>query len=64
MFLVFRLGRLDVLALDDLGIRAGYQRAFRLPELPEKATVAARAERWRPYRTVVSWYLWRAAEGA
>jgi methylated-DNA-[protein]-cysteine S-methyltransferase len=64
MFLVFRLGRLDVLALDDLGIRAGYRRAFRLPELPEKGTVAARAERWRPYRTVASWYLWRAAEDA
>ena len=63
MFLVFRLGRLDVLALDDLGIRAGYQRAFRLPELADRDTVAARAERWRPFRTVASWYLWRAAEG-
>lgn len=62
MFLVFRLGRTDVLALDDLGIRKGYQRAFRLSELPQRDVVAARAERWRPYRSVASWYLWRAAE--
>jgi methylated-DNA-[protein]-cysteine S-methyltransferase len=62
MFLVFRLGRPDVLALDDLGIRKGYQRAFRLPALPARDVVAARAERWRPHRSVASWYLWRAAE--
>jgi methylated-DNA-[protein]-cysteine S-methyltransferase len=62
MFLVFRLGRPDVLALDDLGIRTGYQRAFSLPEPPTAAAVARRAERWRPYRTVAGWYLWRAAE--
>jgi methylated-DNA-[protein]-cysteine S-methyltransferase len=62
MFLVFRLGRPDVLALDDLGIRTGYQRAFRLPEPPIAAVVARRAERWRPYRTVAGWYLWRVAE--
>ena len=64
MFLVFRLGRSDVLAVDDLGIRKGYQRAFRLGELPDRETIAARGERWRPYRTVASWYLWRAAEAA
>ena len=62
MFLVFRLGRPDVLALDDLGIRKGYQRVFRLPDIPSRDVVAARGERWRPYRTVVGWYLWRAAE--
>ena len=64
MFLMFRLGRPDVLALDDFGIRKGYQRAFRLADPPARETVAARGERWRPYRSVASWYLWRAAEQA
>ncbi|HYN98733.1 MAG TPA: methylated-DNA--[protein]-cysteine S-methyltransferase [Actinomycetota bacterium] len=61
MLLMFRLGRPDVLPTTDLGIRNGFARAFGVP-LPLPAEIAARGERWRPYRTVASWYLWRAAE--
>jgi methylated-DNA-[protein]-cysteine S-methyltransferase len=61
MLLMFRLGRPDVLPTTDLGIRNGFARAFGGP-LPLPAQIAERGERWRPYRTVASWYLWRAAE--
>ncbi len=62
MLLIFRLGRPDVLPLDDYGIRHGYSVAFRKPALPSRADLAKRGERWRPYRTVASWYLWRAVD--
>jgi O-6-methylguanine DNA methyltransferase len=62
MLLVFRLGRPDVLPLDDYGIKQGFARAFGLPELPSRAELEQRGERWRPYRTAASWYLWRALE--
>ncbi len=62
MFLMFRLGRPDVLPLDDYGIRKGFMLAFRTKELPSKEDVAKRGERWKPYRTVASWYLWQALE--
>jgi 3-methyladenine DNA glycosylase/8-oxoguanine DNA glycosylase len=62
MFLMFRLGRPDVLPIHDYGVRKGFQRAFRTRELPDPEKVAKRGERWRPYRTVASWYLWRALE--
>jgi DNA-3-methyladenine glycosylase II len=62
MFLMFRLGRPDVLPVHDYGVRKGFQHAFRTRALPEPETVAKRGERWRPYRTVASWYLWRALE--
>lgn len=61
MLLMFRLGRPDVLPSTDLGIRNGFSRAFGVP-LPMPAEIVERGERWRPYRTVASWYLWRAAE--
>jgi methylated-DNA-[protein]-cysteine S-methyltransferase len=64
MLLIFRLGRPDVLPLDDYGIRKGYALAFRTRELPTRAAMERRAERWRPYRTAASWYLWRAVERA
>ena len=64
MLLIFRLGRPDVLPADDYGVRKGFAVAFRTRELPSRAEVEARGERWRPYRTVASWYLWRAAEQA
>ncbi|HKE17430.1 MAG TPA: methylated-DNA--[protein]-cysteine S-methyltransferase [Kofleriaceae bacterium] len=64
MLLIFRLGRPDVLPVDDLGIRKGYALAFRRRELPGRADLLRRGERWRPYRTVASWYLWRAVERA
>jgi 3-methyladenine DNA glycosylase/8-oxoguanine DNA glycosylase len=62
MFLMFRLGRPDVLPLDDYGLRRGFAVAFKKRELPEKADVAKRGLRWAPYRSVASWYLWRMAE--
>ncbi len=61
MLLMFRLGRPDVLPSTDLGIRNGFARAFGVP-LALPADIVARGERWKPYRTVASWYLWRAAE--
>lgn len=64
MLLIFRLGRPDVLPVDDYGVRKGFARAFRKRELPTRQELARRAQRWRPYRTVASWYLWRAAERA
>jgi methylated-DNA-[protein]-cysteine S-methyltransferase len=64
MLLIFRLGRPDVLPADDYGVRKGFAVAFRKRELPSPKELAKRGERWRPYRTVASWYLWRAAERA
>lgn len=62
MFLVFALGRPDVLAVDDLGVRVGIQRHFELPEMPRPAACRELAEPWRPYRSVAMWYLWREIE--
>lgn len=62
MFLIFRLGRLDVLPAEDYGVRKGFAVAFRTRELPTPAQVIARGARWQPYRTVAAWYLWRALE--
>lgn len=62
MLLIFRLGRPDVLPLDDLGVRKGFALTFGLPELPDKKVLEERGERWRPYRSVASWYLWRATD--
>ncbi len=64
MVLIFRLGRPDVLPLDDYGIQKGFAVALRRKELPARADLERRGVRWRPYRTVASWYLWRAAERA
>ena len=62
MLLIFRLGRPDVLPLDDYGIRKGFALTFRKRELPDRATLERRGARWKPYRTLASWYLWRAPE--
>jgi methylated-DNA-[protein]-cysteine S-methyltransferase len=62
MFLIFRLGRPDVLPLDDYGVRKGFSLALGRSELPSRRELEAHGERWRPYRTVASWYLWRAVE--
>jgi len=62
MLLLFRLGRPDVLAVDDYGIRKGFAKMHKLAELPKPKELLAHGERWRPYRSVASWYLWRAAE--
>ena len=62
MLLIFRLGRPDVLPADDYGIRKGFAIAFKKRELPARGDLEKRGVRWKPYRTVASWYLWRAVE--
>jgi methylated-DNA-[protein]-cysteine S-methyltransferase len=62
MLLIFGLGRPDVLPATDYGVRKGFQRAFRMRDLPTPSQVLERGERWRPYRTAAAWYLWRATE--
>ena len=62
MFLMFALRRLDVLPVGDLGIRAAIRKAYAMPELPTPADVEDLGARWKPYRTVASWYLWRSLE--
>lgn len=62
MFLMFRLGRPDVLPVLDLGVRKGVQQAYRLRKLPDAKRVEKVAASWAPYRTVGSWYMWRVLE--
>jgi len=59
MFLMFRLGRPDVLPDLDLGVQKGIQRAYRLRKLPTPERVKKIGAKWAPYRTVGSWYMWR-----
>ncbi len=61
MLLMSRLGRGDVLPTGDLGVRRGFALTYQQPEPTPKA-LAEYGERWRPYRTVASWYFWRALE--
>jgi DNA-3-methyladenine glycosylase II len=60
MFLIFSLGRLDVLPVDDGGLRAAVQRQYGLPDPPAKGHLTELAEPWRPYRSIATWYLWRS----
>jgi DNA-3-methyladenine glycosylase II len=62
MFLMFTLGRPDVLPVDDYGLRFGYQIAYRKRVLPKPRVLARLGEIWAPYRTTASWYLWRAVD--
>lgn len=62
MLLMFNLGRPDVLPADDLGIRKGFMLAYRKRKLPAPEAVLRHGRRWAPYRTVASWYLWRAVD--
>ena len=62
MLLMFKLGRPDVFPVGDLGVRKGFALTFRKRGLPEPAAMIRRGKRWRPYRSVASWYLWRALE--
>lgn len=59
MFLIFGLGRTDVLPVDDFGLRAAVRDVYQLAELPARAALRERAESWRPYRSIATWYLWR-----
>ncbi len=62
MLLIFRLGRPDVLPVGDFAVRKGFARAYGLDESPKPKELTEFGERWRPYRSVASWYLWRASE--
>ena len=62
MFLMFTLARPDVLPVDDFGVRNGFQLVHGLPEMPRPRELLEFGERWRPYRTTASWYLWRAVD--
>ncbi|MBX5449105.1 DNA-3-methyladenine glycosylase family protein [Thermogemmatispora sp.] len=59
MILIFSLGRLDVWPVDDLGLAEGLRLLYNLEERPTRKAVLAFGERWRPYRTVATWYIWR-----
>jgi len=62
MFLIFALRRHDVLPTGDLGIRNAIRKAYGLEALPLPGEIELMAERWRPFCTVASWYLWRSLE--
>jgi DNA-3-methyladenine glycosylase II len=64
MFLIFRLGRPDVLPIHDLGVKKGWSVTYGKKHMPKPKELLAFGERWRPYRTVASWYMWRAFERA
>jgi DNA-3-methyladenine glycosylase II len=62
MFLMFQLGRPDVLPVGDFGVRNGMRVAYGLPAMPSPAEAREIGARWAPYRSVASWYMWRAVE--
>ena len=64
MFLIFRLGRPDVLPVHDLGVRKGWAITYGKKHMPAPKELLKFGERWRPYRTLASWYMWRACQRA
>ena len=62
MLLIFTLGRRDVLPVTDYGVRQGFALTYGRKELPRAMELLEHGERWRPYRSVASWYLWRAVD--
>lgn len=62
MLLIFKLGRPDVLSASDFGVRNGFRLAYNLPEMPKPTELLEHGERWRPFRSVACWYLWRAVD--
>jgi DNA-3-methyladenine glycosylase II len=61
MLLIFTLGRPDILPVDDFGVREGYRRAYGKRARPTPKALRVLGERWKPYRSMAAWYLWRAA---
>ena len=64
MLLIFTLGRTDVLPVDDFGVREGFRVAYGRRTRPTPKALRVYGERWKPYRSVAAWYLWRAANEA
>jgi len=62
MFLIFSLGRLDILPVGDLGLKKGIQLMYSFNDLPNEKEIEQLAETWRPYRTVATWYLWKSLQ--
>ncbi len=62
MFLIFMLGRTDVLPVDDLGLRKAAQKAYRLRKLPKRDRFEQLAEKWHPYSSISTLYLWKSTE--
>ncbi len=62
MMLIFQLGRPDVLPVNDLGVRKGFMLTYDMEDMPSPLEVREYGQRWRPYCSVASWYLWRAVE--
>ena len=62
MLLIFTLGRPDVWPVDDFGVRAGYQIAYGLDDMPKPKDLLLLGERFRPHRSIAAWYLWRATD--
>jgi 3-methyladenine DNA glycosylase/8-oxoguanine DNA glycosylase len=63
MFLIFTLGRPDILPVTDLGIRKAVQRLYGMATLPSPSSLAELGRRWEPYRSVAAWYLWASVDG-
>lgn len=63
MLLIFTLGRLDVMPVDDYGVKAGMQALHKLEAFPKRQDFARLTEKWQPYRSIGAWYLWRVADG-
>ena len=62
MFLMFSLGRPDILPIDDFGVREGYRKLKKLDVQPKPKALGEIGQAWSPYRSTAAWYLWRAAE--
>jgi 3-methyladenine DNA glycosylase/8-oxoguanine DNA glycosylase len=62
MFLMFTLNRPDILPVNDLGIQKGFKLFFRLNELPDEKFMVEKSEKWKPFRTIACWYLWKLVD--
>lgn len=62
MMLIFTLGRLDIMPVDDFGVKAGLMHLYELEEMPKKKVFGEWTDSWAPYRSIGAWYLWRLAD--
>lgn len=63
MLLIFALNRPDVWPVDDLGLQAAIQKAYDLPQRPKAKEIITFGDKWKPWRSIATWYLWRSKEG-
>ncbi|MDB6067681.1 MAG: alkA [Pedosphaera sp.] len=62
MLLIFKLGRIDILPTTDYGVRKGFALTYKLKDLPTPVELHGHGEKWRPYRSIAAWYLWRSLD--